>query len=109
MEAIIVFFIMSVFLLIYARRTGHRQQKRKPMAEKRTDPKIQEFAPSPFVISGIDYDIPAYLRKGIELDFNKKPSKKKRTPKRAQVQPSVSDRPEMATEEEQEPKFEVIA
>ena len=111
MEVIIIFFIMSGFFYSIYAAIWHKQPKRKPMAEvkKRTGPRIQRFAPSPFAISGIDYDIPAYIRKGIELDFNKKPSKQKRTPKRAQVQSSVSDRPEMATEEAQEPQFEVIA
>lgn len=109
MEVIIIFIIMNgVFYSIYA-ATRHKQQKRKPMAEKKPIPRIQRFAPSPFATSGIDYYIPAYTRKGIVLDFNNKPNKKKRTTKRAQVQSPVSDRPDMATEKEQEPQFEVIA
>lgn len=111
MEAIIIFFIMSGFFYSIYAATRHKQQERKPMTEvkKRTGPRIQRFAPSPFAISGVDYDIPAYIRKGIVIDFNQKPSKKKRTPKRVQIQPSVSGRPEMATEEADEPQFEVIA
>ncbi len=106
MEVIIIFFIMSGFFYSIYAATRHKQQKRKPMTEakKRTGPRIQRFAPSPFAISGVDYDIPTYIRKGIVIDFNQKPGRKKRAPKRMQFRPQV-DLPETA----QEPQFEVIA
>jgi hypothetical protein len=71
--------------------------------------KVQKLAPSAFATSEIDYDVPTYQRKGVHIDFNKKPtSKKKRSVKRAPIQSEVVELPEMVVDT-QEPNFEIIA